>query len=111
MKLDMPDAQAQQGDPPDLAVRNDVAEKVIALLFSLRPGQGQDGDEMAGHAWSLDAACLALSRAILAANGHLENDPADLIKTALANVTDRVERRRSQYFQQKLEKNQQQRPM
>jgi hypothetical protein len=89
-------------EPTDLALRNDIAEKVIALLFHLRPQE----NEMQGHAWALDAACLVVARAILAANGHLENDPKDLITQALENINARVEARRSQYFQQKISQSQ-----
>jgi len=90
-------------EPADLGLRNDIAEKVIALLFHLRP---QSHGEMAAHAWALDATCLAVARAVLAANGHLENDPKDLIKNVVDNITQRVEARRSQYFAQKLSKTQ-----
>jgi ribosomal protein S7 len=85
-------------EPADLALRNEIAEKVIALLFHLRPQQ----HEMAGHAWALDAACLVVARAVLAANGHLENDPKDLLNDAFENIKARVEARRSQYFAQKI---------
>ena len=85
-------------EPADLALRNEIAEKVIALLFHLRPQE----DEMMGHAWACDAACLVVARAILAANGHLENDPEELLTNAFANIRGRVEARRSQYFQEKL---------
>jgi hypothetical protein len=85
-------------EPADLALRNEIAEKVIALLFHLRPQE----NEIQGHAWALDAACLVVARAILAANGHLENSPEDLLKDAFDNIRARVEARRSQYFQQKL---------
>ena len=91
-------------EPDDLALRNEIAEKVIALLFHLRPSAHS---EEAGHAWALDAACLTVARAILAANGHLENDPEDLLKNVFDNIRTRVEARRSQYFAQKLSMSQQ----
>jgi hypothetical protein len=82
--------------PIGLEDRNQLADRVLAMLFSLRPD-----DQEPGQAWCMDQACNAVARAILAASG-MEKHPEELIETAIAEIRDKINHYRRAWKQQQL---------
>ncbi len=64
--------------------RTDIAEKLIAFVFSLRPDNGEPG-----QAWVLGVASTALARAILGSTGP-HGDPDGLLELSAQQVKDIV---------------------
>jgi hypothetical protein len=76
--------------------RTDVAEALLAVVFSMRPDDGE-----IGQAWVLSIATTAMSRAILASVGP-SGDATELLALSHDQVVAGVQRVQSAYLRDQL---------
>ena len=78
------------------AERTSVAESLLAVIFSLRPDNGE-----AGQAWVLTVMTAALARSILASLGPA-GDPSALLSLSHEQVVKAVTETQSKFFRDRL---------
>jgi len=76
--------------------RTRLADSLFAIVFGLRPDNGE-----AGQAWALTACSTALARAILASLGP-QGDPTDLLDLSGQQVRQIVTDAQAKFFRDRL---------